>query len=342
MNSSNFSDKLQNFGETISNSFEKGKNAIQTQINKVSNGASNAINKIQTSTNTQSQGKSSSLFGNLFSGLQTASSNKIQSFAEANSTISKVVFIIFLLIIFGILLRVGMYLVATFFAPPKSPHVVNGMRLTNKGKVFQVNPNQNNSKPILRSINEDQGMEFTWSSWLWMESTEYADKTTSKIIFTKGKGISDDNDEKIKMMSSPGLFASPNNNEIEIILAKHQDTNVGGQSYESIKIDNIPMQKWVNVVIRVQNKTLDVYVNGTLTERKDMDYVPKQNYGDVYVGDSINGMNGYISSLRYFNHAIGEGRIQDILYQGPNLKMEDESYNQTMPPYLSMKWYFNK
>lgn len=144
------------------------------------------------------------------------------------------------------------------------------------------------------------------------------------------------------MMSSPGLFASPTNNEIEIIMSKHFDSNMVGKSYESIKIDNIPMQKWVNIVIRIQNNTVDVYINGTLTERKELDYVPKQNYGNIYVGDTMNGMNGYISSLRYFNYAIGEGQIQDMIYQGPNLKMEGEGYNQTMPPYLSMKWYFNK
>ena len=338
-NNSNLGDKLKTFGTRLSNSFEKGRNAVQQQFEKVSNGASDAIGKVRNSTSQAAS--SSSIFGNILSGYQSTSS-QVKEFAEANSTISKVVFIIFLLILFGILLRVGMYLIAALFAPPKSPHVIKGMRPTNKGKKYQVNPNEENSKPILRSINEDQGMEFTWSCWIWMEDTEYSDKTTSKVIFTKGKGISDENNEKIKMMSSPGLFANPTNNEIEIVMAKHFDSNMVGKSYESIKIDNIPMQKWVNVVIRIQNNTVDVYINGTLTERKELDYVPKQNYGNIYVGDVMNGMHGYISSLRYFNYAIGEGQIQDMIYRGPNLTMEGEGYNETMPPYLSMKWYFNK
>jgi hypothetical protein len=338
MNSSNLGDKIQSFSTKMSNSFEKGRNAVLQRFERVSNGASNAISKVQ---NSASQASSSSMFRNLFSGYESTSS-QVKEFAEANSTISKVVFIIFLLILFGILLRVGMYLIASLFAPPKSPHVIKGMRPTSKGKKYQVNPNEKNSRPILRSINEDQGMEFTWSCWIWMEDTEYSDKTTSKVIFTKGKGISDENNEKIKMMSSPGLFANPTNNEIEIVMAKHFDSNMVGKSYESIKIDNIPMQKWVNVVIRIQNNTVDVYINGTLTERKELDYVPKQNYGNIYVGDVMNGMHGYISSLRYFNYAIGEGQIQDMIYRGPNLKMEGEGYNETMPPYLSMKWYFNK
>ena len=51
--------------------------------------------------------------------------------------------------------------------------------------------------------------------------------------------------------------------------------------------------------------------------------------------------HGYISHLRYFDHAIGNYTIQDIMYKGPNLKMEGEHMINTKPPYLSLKWYLN-
>ena len=101
------------------------------------------------------------------------------------------------------------------------------------------------------------------------------------------------------------------------------------------------MQKWINVIIRAQNKTLDVYVNGVLTKRKNYDRIIKQNYGNVYVGSQSNGANGYISSLRYFNHAIGNSTIQDIVHSGPNLKMDGKEYEDTQPPYLAMRWYLD-
>ena len=41
------------------------------------------------------------------------------------------------------------------------------------------------------------------------------------------------------------------------------------------------MQKWVNIVIRVTGRIVDIYVNGTLTKRKSFDRVIKQNYGNI-------------------------------------------------------------
>ena len=83
--------------------------------------------------------------------------------------------------------------------------------------------------------------------------------------------------------------------------------------YEVIEVENIPIQKWVICTIRVQNKTVDVYLNGIPTKRVNMKNIPKQNYGNIHVGGHSDGFNGYISSLRYFDHAIGNGKIQDIL-----------------------------
>ena len=79
----------------------------------------------------------------------------------------------------------------------------------------------------------------------------------------------------------------------------------------------------------------------TLTKRQEFEAVIRQNYGDVYVGSQQNGAEGYISNLRYYNHAIGSYTIQDIMYYGPNLKAEGNEMTNTNPPYLSTKWYMN-
>ena len=244
-----------------------------------------------------------------------------------------------------------MFLLSYFMTPSKNPIVVKGMRPTTKGKIYNVNPNESEPKPVLRSINEDQGMEFTWSTWFWMDSIDYSNKNIKKRIFSKGHNNArgkqnkfNENDTRIDLMNSPGLYAHGDKNSIDIVLNTFNkvDSVTIDDIIQTIQIDHIPVQKWVNIIIRIQNNTIDVYVNGTLTERKNLEVVPKQNYGNIYVGDRINGMNGYISSLRYFNHAIGAAQIQDILYQGPSLKMEGDDWNDTQPPYLAMRWYFDQ
>lgn len=337
-NSSNFSKKLSNFGNRISNTTKQVSNAVTNRAAKLRNNTSNRFGKLQNNfqkATTSSNGTSVlGKMGNSFRSLSTSATQ----FAEANSTISKVVFLILMVILFGILLNVGLSLLVWLYMPSKNPVVIHGMRPTTKGKMYNVNPNEADPRPVLRSINEDQGMEFTWSTWFWMENIDYANSSTKKRIFSKGK--SNDNN-KPYLMNSPGIYAYPDDNAVDIVLSTFQQDNTSTELYETITIKNIPIKKWVHMVVRVQHNTVDVYLNGTLVDRRNMSVIPKQNYGNIFVGDSIDGMNGYISSLRYFSYAIGQGQIQDILYRGPNLKMEDEEYSDTNPPYLAMRWYFD-
>jgi hypothetical protein len=115
--------------------------------------------------------------------------------------------------------------------------------------------------------------------------------------------------------------------------------NTFDQISEEIVIEDVPVKKWVNVIVQCDGKNLDVYVNGTLTRRHVLGGVPRQNYGDVYVAMN-GGFDGYISELQYFNTDIGLAKIQAIVRGGPNMKMNDTSLTKSMPEYLSTRWYY--
>ena len=103
----------------------------------------------------------------------------------------------------------------------------------------------------------------------------------------------------------------------------------------------MPLNKWVNVVLRVDQHKFDVIINGSLIKRRILEGVPKQNYFDVNV--SMNGgFPGYNSELRYFASALGTAQIQNIVDQGPNLKVytDTSSLANAVPYYLSTRWYF--
>ncbi len=111
---------------------------------------------------------------------------------------------------------------------------------------------------------------------------------------------------------------------------------------EEITINDIPLNKWVNVIIRCQNNTLDVYINGTIVKSHHLHGVPKQNYGDVYIAPN-GGFSGYISNLWYYNYAIETADITKLTTKGPNLNMKgsgSKSLNMTTPDYLSLRWFF--
>ena len=107
---------------------------------------------------------------------------------------------------------------------------------------------------------------------------------------------------------------------------------------DDIEITNMPINKWFNVVIRLTNDTLDVYINGRLTKRLVMTSVPNQNYDDVYIC-SGGGFNGYVSDLKYFNSSIGTTQINALVSNGPNTSINSSNLKNNIPPYLSIDWY---
>uniref|UniRef100_A0A6C0KWR4 LamG-like jellyroll fold domain-containing protein n=1 Tax=viral metagenome TaxID=1070528 RepID=A0A6C0KWR4_9ZZZZ len=308
----------------------KTSNTFSSEIQKVSNSIKKTADKSQIYQSTTRGSTRFTMFA--------------QDFAEKNSTVSKFIFILFIIIVFGLLIRVGVYIISLFTIPNKNPIVVNGMLTTNSLTKYQVNPSLANSKPILRSVNENQGMEFTWSTWFFIDNASSGNNMNPKRIFSKG-GNSETGEAFA--MNSPGLYlydgATSNTNAITVVMTTFntgEDSNTSG-NIKKIVIKNIPIQKWINVIIRIQNRTIDIYVNGVLSVRDNLSQVIKQNYGDIFVGDDANGMSGFVSSLRYFDHAVGNMKIQEIIQQGPNLKMIGDQNQQTMPPYLATRWYLD-
>ena len=93
-------------------------------------------------------------------------------------------------------------------------------------------------------------------------------------------------------MNSPGLYLydkhqdTGKTNSISVVVSFFDNqpisNDVERSFYDVITINNMPMQKWINVIIRVQGKIVDIYINGTLTKRKEYDRIIKQNYGFEY------------------------------------------------------------
>jgi len=259
-----------------------------------------------------------------------------KDFLQSNSIIAKIAFLVLIFVLFIFSLRLGMTLLSWIFSGRTSPILIDGMIDSKQMSVIPQNPSSNGYIPIKRSSNKKDGIEFTWSTWIFIDDLTYK-QGQYKHVFHKGndsinistepKGINFPN-------NAPGLYIGPNTNNIVIIL--NTFTNIT----EEIVIDNIPVKKWVNIIIRCNGNIVDVFINGTLARRHILKGVVKQNYGDVYV--SMNGgFDGYTSSLRYFDKAIGTSRIQSIISDGPNMKMKSDDLTKSKPQYLSMRWYFS-
>ncbi len=267
-----------------------------------------------------------------------------KAFMESNSTVARAAFVVLVLLVFIILLSLGVRVLQWYFSPSKNPKLVDGMKRADEEMTVYANPRRDQAKPILRSDDERYGSEFTWSVWIYL--SEWKGDQQMKHVFHKGAATMD-NSEKGKGISkytqTPGLYLKNGTNGPQIVVK--MDTFKQPGSYpesEDVVVDDIPLNKWINVIIRVEGNILDVYINGGVAVRHMLNDVVKQNYADTHINYG-GGYNGLLSDLWYFNRALNTAEILKIVRDGPNLTMIAESPSSginVFPPYFSLRWYF--
>jgi hypothetical protein len=234
-----------------------------------------------------------------------------------------ILFIISLNIIMGIVDSVG---------KSNEVYIIKGISPGNISMTIPVNPNSSGSKPIERSNNKT-GIEFSWSVWL-----NISDIPTTSIyqhVFSKGEG-SQDATGKVLPNNAPGLYITQRDNKCNLVVLMN---TFGTPITDELTVPNVPLNKWINVIIRVISNSIDIYMNGSLVKSHELTGVPRQNYGDISVS-LASGFNGYISNLIYFPYGLSPGKIRSISDNGPNLKISSSVNSlKSSPSYLSSKWY---
>ena len=216
--------------------------------------------------------------------------NASKDFIESNNLITKFVFIIGLLIVFLILLRFFISIGAWLFMASPKPHFTDGLNSTDEGYMINVDPTKSGSKPVLRSVNEKEGLEFTYSIWLYIKGLD--DPQNKNCIFRKGARAVKDGDET----NAPGLYIQSANNEAHLSVkmdyyASESTTEGGAYGTEKIVDVKVPFRTWANVMIRCNGHNLDVLINGILYSSKLLSGIPRQNYYDIeFSGGAAGGM----------------------------------------------------
>lgn len=273
-------------------------------------------------------------------------------FLNSNSIVAKFAFLLLVIVLFILLLRLGASIITWLMSPDPNPILLKGAADGNTALSYDQDPKITGSVPILRSVDDVTGVEFTWSIWLFIKASNFSknpnDAEKYKHIFHKGN--SNFNSSSLGLSTpnnSPGLYLDSKTNKLLILMNTFSEptlttSKTGSSEPEAIEIPDIPLNKWMNVIIRVSKQNqVDVYINGTLMKREILNGIVKQNYGDVYLS-SNKGFHGYSSELRYFNKAIGTNHIQTIVDDGPNLNMVHKSAEKVAKPrYLSTRWFFS-
>ena len=170
--------------------------------------------------------------------------------------------------------------------------------------------------PISSSTNSPN-LSFTISFWMYIADWNYR-YTEPKAIMVKGaNGIGRED-------AAPGIWLARKTNRLVVATR----TKARGH-LEFCDVDNIPLQKWVHVCYILNNRVVDIYINGKLERSCVLTGVPLLNNSDLYlippnpsngqgVQDMRYGFLGQLSSVRYFSRSLRPVDVARIYNEGPH------------------------
>lgn len=230
-----------------------------------------------------------------------------------------------------------------------SPFLIRGNQQGNRSAIIYQDPHNTSSVPVLRSRDESDGIEFTYTTWLFVDDWVNYKKGEWKNVFVKGdknawppeshtgaqgfvdKICNNPDDPQGAMIACPGLWFHPKTNALRIYMNTYTNMN------EFVDVFNIPSHKWFHLSMVVRHQDLDIYINGYLKKKHPLSSIVRQNFGNVSIGNAA-GFSGYISNLRYFDYAVTVHEIIKEVERGPStLACTDISGNQ--PPYLNTNYW---
>jgi hypothetical protein len=210
---------------------------------------------------------------------------------------------------------------------------------------------RNNSKAVdsdkIPSL--DNGLEYAMSFWVYVDSVSTSDKykkvltlgTTDACSFMcvmdkgtnrmyMGFKLSNCAEAQRKIDAVESAFdayalARTNNGNPN---AGKSPNEVLGQMI--VPIEYVPLQRWVNITFVVNQDIITLYLDGDIYSVSSVDsFVSADNagrpisatvsppMGSLIVGSSIDGINGFVSRVQFFNYAISVYHARMLYASGP-------------------------
>lgn len=284
-------------------------------------------------------GSSSSFFSSWFGGSGGGDGSSV--FGSLNTVFARVAFVFLLVICMYLLGSFGVALIGLQTRPSRNPILIKGLLPGGSSVDISQDPKKTSAILVQRSNNADGGAEFSWAVWLFIDPNQ--DKSSAgkySPIFIKGSGDWTGS-SGTNSSNGPGMYVRTDGAKGTTELMVAMDTTARAVADE-VKVQNLPIQKWVHVVLQLKNTQLQVYVNATLAATHTLVAAPRQNYYTIHVCPN-GGFGGALSDLRYFDHAIDVLQMRSLLASGPNTAPStataDASKAGGTYTYLSELWY---
>ena len=199
---------------------------------------------------------------------------------------------------------------------------------------------------IKKKISIETGGEYTFTTWIYIANWDYKAGQVKHVFSLASNGAPgngrpdhvtmigalypNENKMMIRVFQDATTAANPPPNQgPDFTLKSNLDQLFGGSlgmsslnstiGFPICDIQDIDLQKWINLTVVVNGRVIDVYVDGKLARSCVTAGIPTVEKGDQYLTvGQFNGWGGSVSTTSVFGYALTPGRIYEIYQTGPN------------------------
>lgn len=203
-------------------------------------------------------------------------------------------------IIIGVFVIILLYILYLYFFSNSSTVLV-GMRDTATKVIVQSSA----ITPAAGSLN------FTFSIWLFV--TKWSNKGSPKYIFYLSNGVDKSHDLEMKFDSTI--------NDINISMNIVGTSTAPVASNVTCSIESVPLQSWVNIIMTLNGKALDLYLDGKLVRTCLLSGMPTwiNSNTDLILPSSTDvepSFEGYTSNFKYLPTSVNPREAYAIYREG--------------------------
>ena len=166
---------------------------------------------------------------------------------------------------------------------------------------------------------------FAYSVWFYVNNWNYR-YGEPKVIFGRMGAQSAPGTGSIPQVNGldpcPAVVLDPTENNVSISLGcfpgvDQQPTTPGGNTVvHTCSVANVPIQKWVNLIVSVYGRSMDIYIDGKLVRTCLLPGIASINSNaNVYVTPA-GGFDGWTAKFQYYPDALNPQQAWNIYTQG--------------------------
>ena len=153
---------------------------------------------------------------------------------------------------------------------------------------------------------ESSTTNYSYSVWIYLDDWNYK--------YGEQKVILNRMDEESN--SNPKIYLANTTNDLSVDVQCYGQSTSDGPTLHTCSVKNIKMQKWVHIVTVVNNRTLDIYVDGKLVRTCLLPGVPKiDNDANINITPD-GGFSGWTSNINFYNYVLNPQDVWDIYSRG--------------------------